>query len=331
MATRRGGWHRALDIQLDTHKWGNTERGMAYNYGFMLSMFSDSADLIDENDLTPTYTEFCLEMERHFQTTLWRGDTIYITSDMLHVIMQAAEDLPEDLELDPKTLMSQYGFALFEEAILGEDAQGKTLTVRGIAWECNPVRPEFGIGNIQPGDLKMAAVIYFLTDPYDLRDEVNQQFQHQLGQSHTPLPPLTLSHIYPMMEGTCAPKVEKQGMELVSGIVKLFLAMQILSRQTIGEPQRFRPDRAQRRRLQREYPDQPERLITLITLRRKSVKHHEEPQKIEWSRRWIVRGHWRKQYYPKTKTYDWKYIYEYVKGPEDKPLVTGRRVFDFRR
>lgn len=328
MATR-GGWHRALDIQLDTHKWGQTDRGATYNYSFMLSMFSDSANLIDARE--KTYPEFCMEMQNHFQITLWRGDTIYITSDMLHVIMQAAEDLPDDVTFDPTTLMSQYGFALFEEAILGEDANGTTIAIHGIAWECNPVRPEFGIRDIEPGDLKMASVIYFLTDPHDLRDGINEQFQHQIGREGIPLPPLTLSHIYPLLEGNGPPAGERKGMQLVSGIVKLFLAMQILSRQTIGEAQRFRPDRAQRRRIQREYPDQPERLITLITLRRKSVKHNEEPQKIEWSRRWIVRGHWRKQYYPKTKTYDWKYIYEYVKGPEDKPLVTGRRVFDFRR
>jgi hypothetical protein len=329
--TTRGGWHRALDVQLDTHKWGQTDRGASYNYSFMLSMFSDSADLIDEKELLPTYTEFCLEMEQHFQITLWRGDTIYITADMLHVIMQAAEDLPEELEFDPKTLMSQYGFALFEEAILGKDANGETLSVTGIAWECNPVRPEFDIEGIEPGDLKMASIIYFLTDPHDLRDDVNERFKHQLGRANMPLPPLTLSHVFPLLEGQGAPDGSLPGMGLVTDIVKLFLAMQILSRQTIGEPQRFRPDRAQRRRIQREYPEQPERLITLITLRRKSAKHNEEPQKIEWSRRWIVRGHWRKQYYPKTKTYDWKYIYEYVKGPEDKPLVTGRRVFDFRR
>lgn len=328
MATR-GNWHRALDVQLDTHKWGQTDRGAAYNYSFMLSMFNDSADLVDTRETS--YQEFCLEMEKHFQISLWRGDTIYITSDMLHVIMQAAEDLPDDVTFDPKTLMSQYGFALFEEAILGEDANGETLSITGIAWECNPVRPEFGIGGLEPGDLKIATVIYFLTDPHDLRDDINKRFQHQLGRDDASLPPLTLSHIYPMLEGDGPPSGDKQGMALVAEIVKLFLAMQILSRQTIGETQRFRPDRAQRRRIQREYPESPERLITLITLRRKSVKHNEEPQKVEWSRRWIVRGHWRKQYYPKTKTYDWKYIYEYVKGPEDKPLITGRRVFDFRR
>jgi len=29
--------------------------------------------------------------------------------------------------------------------------------------------------------------------------------------------------------------------------------------------------------------------------------------------------------------HQYKYIYEYVKGPEDKSLITGRRVFNFRR
>jgi hypothetical protein len=74
-------------------------------------------------------------------------------------------------------------------------------------------------------------------------------------------------------------------------------------------------------------------MITLITLRRKSVKKDdEEPAKIEWSRRWVVRGHWRKQWYPKSQTHDYVYIHDFIKGPEDKPLViTERRVFNFRR
>jgi len=321
----RGAWHRALDIQLGTHAWNATPPGAAYNFGFMQSMFDDSKDLMD--DSVPTFDEFCFEMALHYQQTLWRGDTIFITSDMLHIIMQAAEDLPEDITLDCKNLMSPFGFALFEEAIIGDDANEKPITIHGIAWQASPIRPEFGIVK-EEDELKMAVVIYFLTDPTDMRDWTNRKFKHQLD---APMPPLCLSHVYPMKEGDSMPVASRQGMGLVVGIVKLFMAMQILSRQTIGEAQRVRPDRATRRRLQREYPEHAEKMITLITLRRKSAKHDDEPQKVEWSRRWIVRGHWRKQYYPKTKTYDWKYIYEYVKGPEDKPLITGRRVFDFRR
>jgi hypothetical protein len=44
----------------------------------------------------------------------------------------------------------------------------------------------------------------------------------------------------------------------------------------------------------------------------------------EYSWRWIVRGHWRKQYYPKAGQHVPVWIDSYVKGPEDKPLMAPR-------
>lgn len=317
---------------MDTHKWCLTDEGRAFLMLFMASVF-DETDVRDGEELK--YLQFCANMANHVTETLWRGDTIYVTSDMLHLMMQAAEDMPDDVVADPKILMGQYGFALFEEPIVGTDVNGKTMTIHAITWECNPTSrselEELGVETVpvsNPEGLPlMAIVIYFFTDPHDLSDDTNRE----MAEKGIPMPVLSLCHLYPMLEGGKMPTADSSGQVMVTAVVKLFWAMQLLSHQTIGEPVQMRPLRAQRRRLEREYPHEPQRMLTLITLRRKTVKHNEEPKKIEWSRRWVVRGHWRKQWYPKTKTYAYKYIYEYVKGPEDKPLVTGRRVFNFRR
>ena len=173
-------------------------------------------------------------------------------------------------------------------------------------------------------------MLYYFTDPTDFNDDFNEEFMRQLKG---PPPPLMIAHFYPVTVGDTLPKVTITGSDIVVGILKLFVAMQMLAQQKIGAPIRLNPDRASRKRYARQHPDGPERIITLITLRRKSVKKDdEEPMKVEWSRRWIVRGHWRRQWYPSLKRHDWKYIYECIKGPEDKPLViTERRVFNFRR
>lgn len=45
-----------------------------------------------------------------------------------------------------------------------------------------------------------------------------------------------------------------------------------------------------------------------------------EPVDVEWSHRWIVRGHVRQQYYPSLGTNLPLWIHPHVKGPDDKPL-----------
>lgn len=41
---------------------------------------------------------------------------------------------------------------------------------------------------------------------------------------------------------------------------------------------------------------------------------------IEYTCRWLVRGHWRNQYYPSLKQHKTRWILPYPKGPDDKPL-----------
>lgn len=53
-----------------------------------------------------------------------------------------------------------------------------------------------------------------------------------------------------------------------------------------------------------------------------------ERREIDWSHRWIVSGHWRKQLHPSTGESVPTWIGPHIKGPEDKPLkVDGARVF----
>lgn len=63
-----------------------------------------------------------------------------------------------------------------------------------------------------------------------------------------------------------------------------------------------------------------EPIVRIVKLRRKEYQQSSETQPVDWSCRWIVRAHWRNQYYPSTGFHRPKLIPAYVKGPEDKPL-----------
>jgi hypothetical protein len=263
-------------------------------------------------------------LTRNISEVLWRGDTMYVTQDMQHLMIQAAHDLPEDYRWDMHTLLCPFGFCMLEETIYGEDVHGETLGMSAMSWSL-----------LRHSDDQQVLAIYFWTSTSDVVDAVNTKLIPKMRADGLAIGPLMLSHYYLLGDGeSVTPGKDDnnpQGSDLVDATLGLFAAMNILAHQTIGEPIKLPPNRASRKRYARDFTNAPERMITLITLRRKTAqKQDPDAPPVPWSRRWVVRGHWRKQ--PDKAGWHWTYIYEYIKGPEDKPLiVTERRVFNFRR
>jgi hypothetical protein len=83
--------------------------------------------------------------------------------------------------------------------------------------------------------------------------------------------------------------------------------------------------RGERRRLQRETGLEDPKINVIALRRAKYAKGQSngglpEGSSREWTSRWIVKGHWRNQYYPSKQKNSALWIMPYVKGPEDKPL-----------
>ncbi|HEX4920829.1 MAG TPA: hypothetical protein VFV92_08825, partial [Candidatus Bathyarchaeia archaeon] len=138
-----------------------------------------------------------------------------------------------------------------------------------------------------------------------------------------------------ILEGIPDEWKDKPGIEdsirFVNQFVSMIASMFLLAQESLGEVRRVVAPRASRKRAMR-YEWENRTYISVITLRRKSMPSGKEPSQVEWSHRWMVTGHWRKQWYPSMGIHQWKYIAEYVKGPEDKPIVRReRRVFNFKR
>lgn len=61
----------------------------------------------------------------------------------------------------------------------------------------------------------------------------------------------------------------------------------------------------------------------VVTLRRfdtSGIGESDSDGLVEWSHRWLVRGHWRNQFFPKLGSHAPIWIHPHVKGPEDKPF-----------
>ena len=138
--------------------------------------------------------------------------------------------------------------------------------------------------------------------------------------------PLRLAHV-PIKSNwpTGTDDLELQDLMRFIGAGLLFMNQQILVTH-VGQP-----SRSMKRRYEKEAkkPWDPDKNVKIILLRRIAQRDHssDDSESRNWHYRWIVRGHWRQQWYPKQKVHMPKWIGSYVKGPEDKPVKESQKLF----
>lgn len=66
--------------------------------------------------------------------------------------------------------------------------------------------------------------------------------------------------------------------------------------------------------------------VIVVRLRRVYQESQAGESEVEWQHRWMVRGHWRRQWYARTKEHKLIYIAPFIKGPEGKPFLPPRDV-----
>lgn len=111
---------------------------------------------------------------------------------------------------------------------------------------------------------------------------------------------------------------------------KILLALWLMLNQTIVETEDPNLERPTRRRAKKMgIPDR----VTVIRLRRHVRPDSAEGEsQVEWSHRWMVRGHWRWQAHGegrKERTRIW--VAPHVKGPDDKPLIITDKLYRLER
>lgn len=83
-------------------------------------------------------------------------------------------------------------------------------------------------------------------------------------------------------------------------------------------------DRAARRRIQKQGKEPP--VVRVINLRRQHGAGGGGASDRERHHQWIVRGHWRQQWYPVREVHRPVWIAPHIKGPEGLPLLGGEKV-----
>ncbi|CRK57621.1 hypothetical protein [Alloactinosynnema sp. L-07] len=116
---------------------------------------------------------------------------------------------------------------------------------------------------------------------------------------------------------------------------RTIIATWLLMGQTLVRSEHLTAPRAVRRRIERDDPhlDPTVRYIDLRRARTEPADHTDDPRTTgrEYRHRWIVRGHWRNQWYPSRNDHRPIWIDPHLAGPADMPLLGGERVNVLRR
>jgi hypothetical protein len=256
------------------------------------------------------------------RSCLEQADPIYISPDVTDMIDYARETFePEPvLPTDPFTFC---GFAWLPRPLKLDDHpthEGEWVVwVRAISWI--PVFDE------RDSDRGCFWITFYVSADDDLTLEGGRKVDTR--ESFGPLAELTCVHSFQWTWGTNPwPEFEGEARVRAKAQVALVQTMWRLGSQVVATKQRLpRPRRREAKRHNVKIED-----VTVITLRREGDRHYdEEGESPEWKHKWLVRGHWRNQWYPSLKEHRQVWIAPYVKGPEHLPLKLTKRVFEFTR
>lgn len=253
-----------------------------------------------------------------FESAVLRMSCLYFVSPEMTAVAKAAGRTLDDFALRPDDVPDSHGFLVFggEPIPVPEGTWPFDFQIVAYSWAEEP-----GIGVLfQPladRDAMLAAY-----------QSVGASNEHNIEYSRRKMSPLMpigrqLWHPYG------AESVADNGASYQAPALRVLRAAWLLMRQPLAITTDAVFDRATRRRLAREYVEPP--TVRVITLRRPANSGGSGESDREYHHQWIVRGHWRQQWYRSRGVNRPVWIAPHVKGPEGAPMLGGEKVYAWTR
>jgi len=333
-------WRDAFEERVVLWRFWHTSLGKATAYNFANDVMSKGAE--------ESEGAFFAQMASIEKVKLANASPIFVDADMVDLVQTAAESFePEPLEYED--LLAPVGFALLEKPLVMKDVHGEDMSWRAISWAPTWDTPT---GILMPGEDADAETTKELFqapprgvtitmysgrgDPdgyaFDELTEGTPMSRYFLSVVHmTNLPFGDEPSVMGMPDRNDAAAIDEEqarrghyfGWSLLQVLWRLML-------QRITTTETRHVDRKARRRAKHEGLKE-EDAVTVVTLRRLRQQGEADEQHVEWSHRWIVSGHWRRQWYPTLNRHRRVWISPYVKGPEDAELRVKERVYQLVR
>jgi hypothetical protein len=253
------------------------------------------------------------------QGGLTHGPTFWWSPDMCEALDVLRQSFPDN-PLDLSELVSMHGFFYYSKPIrLGKS--DKTIVATSwcvMAEDDGPSRHGYSTGDEATG----VVVVHYSRPPLGWIVPVtmspwntgNTAAQHYVETAQ--------------IQGATTAQMIAAGIYTGMELLQLFMTAQVFVQQRVASTTRSELPRASARRRERERSKPTESDIQVVQLRRREnqTTHASDgvPRSVDWNNRWWVglstAGFWRNQ--PTRDGIRRILIEPYVKGPEDKPLVT---------
>jgi hypothetical protein len=338
-------WEDALDAMTDVYKFWHSDMGRQYARGFLTDRevkiasgkyvgaarkaLIASPDPEWDRNVDPAQAEVARDLKANEMVELYRdmdtrfgamafnSDPIYVDPDVWTLVKAAAETWHGE-PLHPSDLPTQAGFLLLPEPMTFKDVWGKSIAIRAINW--HPM--EYVVRSEEDGSVlgtERGILMAFYHATRD-RDDYSEPGESSVS-------PWLLVHAMPWFFSKGEESGERyEGFDIGMRLQVCWRMMQ----QEIAVTDRRQPGGQFAKRAKRL---DIEKRVVVVTLRRpKQDVEHDEVRAVDWAKRWVVSGHWRRQWYATLQTHRLIWIAPFVKGPDDKPLVINRaRAFQFVR
>lgn len=276
-----------------------------------------------------------------------------VTHDMSMLVEHAAAGLDDLDRFDPQLAPTGAGFVAFDRPLPVADMRGKTMLIHYLVW--GPALTQYG----------PSTAIYAFNDTWRQPDQIAQEmltpgYQDEQGWTQEKIDAWKKASGRWATVGFSAffkdqrlgparlmPSADQQARLLAEGStpapgssqIRLVHALWLMMNQTVARKEVEQADRPARRRAAKARLPQE---VTVIRLRREQGAERAEGESlIEWTHRWLVRGHWRWQvvspHHPLAQEIEpGKYrariwINPFVKGPQDAPFKQTEKVYSLER
>lgn len=235
------------------------------------------------------------------------GDLYYVSAPMAELAMRAAPTLPA-FTLAPQDVPSESGLMCFESPVCKVEVGGAPTYITGASW-----------GLFTPSSARHSGIWVSWYADRGLTIGAGYGFMPRLIYDNDTQIPFSEQPV-PAFDASTGRRIDGVGDYPVDVLKSAWLLMQ----QPLAKSEEVTADRASRKRIQRM--QQEAASVRVIQLRRAPSPGGAGESDREYHHQWIVRGHWRQQWYPGRQVHRPVWIAPHVKGPEGAPLIGGEKV-----
>lgn len=240
-----------------------------------------------------------------------RATLFYVSKDMGELAEAAAKTLPA-FTVEAEDMPDRSGFLVFEQPlhdVIVED-DGVESHIQAVSWSI-----------AYNEELGPALWLSFYANLDNSRDEIEKRY----GRTLASLPKLFYTVDCQWSFDASHIPGDRDALHIWGRAV---ISTWLLMRQPLATEAQVEPDRAARKRLRRAGREPaPVRLIEL----RRAKSSGQGDGDGGYHHQWIVRGHWRQQWYPARQVHRPVWIAPHIKGPEGAPLIGGEKVNFLKR